>query len=208
MILVWIFALLCWLSMAFVAVAAAAAAILAILPFVFCPLNNLHRRGQRYDAIIVLGNKVMSDGTAGPTMRSRVGRGVELLREGAAPRIVMTGAAVHNQYVEAETMAAHAVSIGAEPGSLVLETEACNTYDNARLTAELMRRHGWATAVVVTSDYHARRAQWVFREHGVEHRVAPAPAPKELGWRKRLRLIMAEHFGVTKMVAKRVFRIG
>lgn len=179
-----------------------------VTPYIAFPLGRLHRPGQRYDAIIVLGNKVMPDGSPGHTMRSRVRRGVDLLKEGAAPRVVMTGGAVHNQYVEAETMAAFALSIGAPLGSLVLETEARNTRENARYTAELMRRHGWRTALVVTSTYHARRSRWNFVQEGIEHRVEAVPVPKELGWKKRLRFALQEHYVLIKMAVKRLLRMG
>ena len=65
----------------------------------------------RYDAIIVLGNPADRDGNPKPELLARVTEGVHEYERGVAPRLILTGAAVRNGFIEARVMAISIVSV-------------------------------------------------------------------------------------------------
>jgi uncharacterized SAM-binding protein YcdF (DUF218 family) len=65
-------------------------------------------------------------------------------------------------------------AMGVPPGTVVRETRALNTRENAMYSAEILRERGMETVVLVTSATHLRRAVKDFATAGVT--VIPAAA--------------------------------
>ena len=129
------------------------------------------------DAIVVLGGD----------WKGRIDRAVELYRRGVAPRLVVSGGRpVGPELTEARYLAELAVRRGVPRGALLLEERSYSTWTNALQVRELARELGLRRLVVVTSDWHSRRARWTFQRvlgpDGV--RVLSAPSPE---WRFSLR---------------------
>ncbi|MFO0685625.1 MAG: YdcF family protein [Sandaracinus sp.] len=137
--------------------------------------------GARFDAIVVLGCRVRADGSASPALVRRIELGCQLLREGLAPKLVVTGGAVGGPLTEAEAARRVIAERALAPlDRVVLEPEARTTRENAEKTKRLL---GEARVLVVTSDWHAARAHRLFARHFRE--VATAGA--EGGWKGALR---------------------
>lgn len=137
--------------------------------------------GERFDAIVVLGFPARSDGAPSAILAERVDAAARLWRAGAAPRLLVSGGAVHNAHVEAEVMAARARAQGVPEAALVLDPLARSTRENARHAAARMRAEGWRRALVVSSPSHLRRAAHWFRHEGVDAAFAPAEPEGALG---------------------------
>jgi uncharacterized SAM-binding protein YcdF (DUF218 family) len=116
----------------------------------------------RFDAIIVLGNPADSDGNPTPTQLARVTEGVHEYERGVAPRLILTGGAVRNQFVEARVMARSAHAQGIPEQAIILEPEARDTIQNACYAVRIMKAHGWRSAEVVSSASHLPRAGIIF----------------------------------------------
>jgi uncharacterized SAM-binding protein YcdF (DUF218 family) len=129
----------------------------------------------RFDVIIVLGNPADSDGNPTPTQLARVTEGVHEYERGVAPRLILTGGAVYNQYVEARVMARTAMAQGIPEAAIFIEPEARNTVENLCYAARIMREHGWRSAEVVSSGYHLPRAALILGNLGLEWRTHAAP---------------------------------
>jgi uncharacterized SAM-binding protein YcdF (DUF218 family) len=130
------------------------------------------------DAVVVLGHRPPLRGTeVEPETQARVERGVSLWRSGRAPQLVMTGGPSTRHAIEADVMAAYARERGVPPSQLLRERESLDTIENARNTLALLRtRLGQKRAprvILVTSDYHIRRATRLFRCAGAH--VEPEP---------------------------------
>ncbi len=69
--------------------------------------------------------------------------------------------------------AGYLVERGVPPALIVQETEARNTYENARLTAVQLEQRSLRSIALVTHARHMLRAQMAFRGEGLE--VVPAP---------------------------------
>ena len=86
---------------------------------------------DHFDVILVLGNPARADGSIAPTAQSRVLEAIRQYRAGMAPRMLMTGGAVANKYVEAQVMLDFAESQGVPASALLAESQSRNTIQNA-----------------------------------------------------------------------------
>jgi len=132
----------------------------ALLARRFAPKSNTTR--QTFDAIIVLGTPADSDGNPTPELQDRITEGVHEYERGIAPRIIVTGAAAHNRFVEAEVMARVAESQGVPASVLFEEPHALDTIQNACYSARILENHGWHSAEIVSSAAHLPRAAMIF----------------------------------------------
>jgi uncharacterized SAM-binding protein YcdF (DUF218 family) len=129
----------------------------------------------RFDAIIVLGNPADSDGNPTPEQLARVTEGVREYDRGVAPRLILTGGAAHNRFVEARVMARSAEAEGIPNSAIFQEPEARNTIQNACYAVRIMKAHGWHSAEVVSSAYHLPRAGMIFSALPLNWRTHAAP---------------------------------
>jgi len=124
------------------------------------PRSNTTR--QSFDAIIVLGTPADSDGNPTPQLLDRITEAVHEYERGVAPRLILTGAAAHNQYVEAEVMARVAESQGVPASVVIEEPHALDTIQNACYSARILSSHGWHSAEIISSPFHLPRAAMIF----------------------------------------------
>ncbi|WP_088185736.1 ElyC/SanA/YdcF family protein [Desulfosporosinus sp. FKA] len=72
--------------------------------------KSANNSGQKRDVIIVLGYPAKKDGSISPILRERINGASKLYHEGVAGTIICTGAAVANNYIEADIMARQSLS--------------------------------------------------------------------------------------------------
>lgn len=132
------------------------------------------------DAIVVLG------GVLGPPVAprtsadlgqaaDRVLHAARLFRQGAAPRVIVSGGAMPwdpEESEEAPSMAALLVEWGVDREAILLETGSRTTYENCRNVAALVREEGLDEVLLVTSALHMRRALATCRTAGLRARPA------------------------------------
>jgi uncharacterized SAM-binding protein YcdF (DUF218 family) len=129
----------------------------------------------RFDAIIVLGYPVDSDGNPTPEQLARVTEAVHEYERGAAPRLILTGGAVRNRFVEAQVMARAAQAQGIPESGIFVEPEANDTIQNACYAERIMKARGWRSAEVVSSAGHLPRAGIIFSRLPLQWRTHAAP---------------------------------
>ncbi|HUB31335.1 MAG TPA: YdcF family protein [Terracidiphilus sp.] len=139
----------------------------------FAPTSNVNL--GRFDAIIVLGSRVDSDGNPTPELLARVTEGVREYERGVAPRLVLTGGPTHKGFVEARVMARAAEAQGIPASALWLDSQAMDTIHNACYSEEILQAHGWRSAEIVSSDYHLPRAAMIFEHLPLNWRTHAAP---------------------------------
>jgi uncharacterized SAM-binding protein YcdF (DUF218 family) len=135
---------------------------LAVLYFARHPLMRL--AGQFWvvdepsapsDALIVLGD----DNYAA----DRAFHAAELYREGVAPVVVASGRMLRRNVSLADVIEHDLESFGVPAKSVVkLSHTANNTREEAVEAARLIQARGWKRIIVVTSNYHARRARFIY----------------------------------------------
>lgn len=132
---------------------------------------------KNFDAIIVLGTPADSDGNPTPEQLDRVTEGVREYQRGVAPRLIMTGGAAHNNFVEADVMAHVAQAQGVPLTAILTEPRAQDTIQNACFSNRILQSHNWHSAEVVSSKAHLPRAAMIFsnlRSPGLQWRMHAA----------------------------------
>jgi len=130
----------------------------------------------RFDAIIVLGTPADSDGNPTPTQQARVTEAVHEYERGVAPRLILTGGAAYNSFVEASVMARSAEAQGIPESAIFLEPHAMNTIQNACYSFRIMKAHGWRSGEIVAAAYQLPRAGLIFQSLPLQwstHRAPP-----------------------------------
>jgi uncharacterized SAM-binding protein YcdF (DUF218 family) len=144
-----------------------------ILARQFAPVSNTSL--TRFDAIIVLGTPADDDGNPTPTLLARINEGVAEYKRGVAPRLIFTGGAAHNRFVEAQVMAKAAHAQGIPESAIFEEPQAMDTIQNACYSVRIMEAHGWHSAEVVSNHSHLPRAGLIFNRLPLEWRTHAAP---------------------------------
>ncbi len=126
--------------------------------------------------LIVLGSPADADGNPTPMELQRVTEAVHEYESGVAPRMILTGGAVRNRFVEAQVMARVAKAQGIPAAAIVVEPEARNTIENTCNSLKIMRDRGWDSAEVVSSASHLPRAGLILSRLPLLWRVHAAPA--------------------------------
>jgi uncharacterized SAM-binding protein YcdF (DUF218 family) len=113
-------------------------------------------RLERADAILVLGD----DNFPG----ERASRSAELYGAGWAPLVVASGRLLRSYAGVAELMSRD-LEAGGVPSSAILRFphRAGNTREEAQALGRLAADRGWNRVLLVTSNYHTRRARYIFR---------------------------------------------
>jgi uncharacterized SAM-binding protein YcdF (DUF218 family) len=153
---------------------------------------DVYGRGRNatccYEAIIVLGAHVKYGGTATGSLRRRTEHAVELWRQGLAPKIVFTGASEGPRPSEASVAASIADRLGVPESAQVIEDRSTSTIENARNSKALI---GPGRVLVVTDNYHVRRAELIFRK---EFAAVDVVGVSNQGWpqmREAMREVLA-----------------
>jgi len=123
----------------------AAALILVIVVKNAATFLVINEPPQKADVIIVLS------GDKG----GRLQRGIELYRQAYAPYLLFTSSATGLEKSQA-------MAEGVPEQAFILDRQAQNTYQNAVYSKALMQQYGLHSAIVVSSDYHMRRASLIF----------------------------------------------
>ncbi len=125
---------------------------------------------SKADALIVLSDDNF--------YADRATRAAELFREGKAPIVVASGRRLRPMAGIAELMEHDLVERGVPKDKIVrLAHDADNTQEEAEALTKLAVQRKWHSVIVVTSNYHTRRARYIFRRvfpQGIEVRVASA----------------------------------
>jgi uncharacterized SAM-binding protein YcdF (DUF218 family) len=109
----------------------------------------------KVDAIVAI-----SGGETG----TRTEEAIKLYKEGWAPTIIFSGAALDpNSPSNAQAMSRAAQAAGVPASAIELDELAANTRGNAAGVGAIIRQNGYQSIILVTSPYHQRRADLAFR---------------------------------------------
>lgn len=101
------------------------------------------------DVIVILGG-----GDQG-----RVQKAAELYKSGYAGKVLITPAGDRYNSEELTSIARH---YGVDEEDVIADTESTSTYSNAQETIEIMEDKDFESAIIVTSDYHLKRAKLIY----------------------------------------------
>jgi uncharacterized SAM-binding protein YcdF (DUF218 family) len=97
----------------------------------------------------------------------RATRAASLFKSGMAPRVMATGRALRSYATTTDLMKRDLVEHGVPEGAIVPFThKADDTRGEAAAVSEFVVSHGWKKVLLVTSNYHTRRSQYIY-EHAL-----------------------------------------
>ena len=152
----------------------------------------------RVDALVVLGTPTDGDGNPTPAMLDRVNEAVAEYERGASARMLFTGGAAHNRWVEADAMARVAMAEGVPQGAVYRERAAQDTVQNLCNSLAMAQADGWRSVEVISSPAHLARVRMMLAASDLRWRVHAAPELETPGYYRELapavELLKTVHF--------------
>jgi uncharacterized SAM-binding protein YcdF (DUF218 family) len=154
--------------------------IVAMTPFVttLLPTSSLVRRDPLpkggVDAVVVLSAGITGDSLLAPEALDRLLTGLALMRDSAAPVLVVTEPQRSRHGITTANDQARVRSLVARPFPMLMVDSVYNTHDEAVNSWRLLRPRGATRVAVVTSPLHTRRACATFEQVGFTVYCVPA----------------------------------
>ena len=106
------------------------------------------------DAIVVLGDDDYNS--------DRASRAAELIKAGWAPRVIASGRYLR-PYISIADLEQHDLAARGVPASAIVPfpSRAQDTDQECTAIGKLLAQHGWKHVLLVTSNYHTRRADYI-----------------------------------------------
>jgi vancomycin permeability regulator SanA len=120
------------------------------------------------DVGVVLGSKVMPDGTPSERLRARLDKAADLYGQGMFKHVIVSGGTGAEGFSEAKVMADYLVGRRSIPqDAVILDEHGDNTDATGRNSAAIMKAHGFKSAVVVTQFFHVTRSRYALQRAGI-----------------------------------------
>jgi len=140
---------------------------------------------QPADVILVLG-AAEYHGKPSPVLRARLDHALTLYKKGLAPRILTTGGAGGDPvYTEGTVGRSYLVRQGVPSEAIIVEPEGGSTVYSTAAAAEIMRRMGLRSSIVVSDGYHIFRVKKMLEFRGLTVYGSPRSLNPPNDWRER-----------------------
>ena len=127
--------------------------------------NRDYNITKKYDAIVVLGASIKTDGTPSNMLEDRLRGAVELYKKGIAPKIIVTGDRSSDDYDETASMKKYCVSHGVPIKDIIIDGKGYSTYESMH---NVVNEMNIKSIIVVTQQYHTYRAVYTARQMGAD----------------------------------------
>ena len=118
------------------------------------------------DVVLVLGTEVAPGGDQpNPKLRGRLDTAAQLVRDGHAKVILVSGDASGSSGNETSVMSSYLVHVGISPNRVVADPYGLDTYDSCLRAKHV---YGVTRTLVVTQAYHLPRAVTLCRHVGID----------------------------------------
>lgn len=117
------------------------------------------------DCIVVLGCFVRDNGIPSDMLADRLQRGIELYKQGSAPKMIMSGDHGRKSYDEVNTMKQVAIDAGVPSSDVFMDHAGFSTYESIYRAKEIFEAD---KIVIVTQEYHLYRALYIAEKLGIE----------------------------------------
>jgi uncharacterized SAM-binding protein YcdF (DUF218 family) len=141
------------------------------------------------DVILVLG-AAQYNGDPSAVLANRLNQALSLYDEGVAGQIVTVGGRQPaDRYTEAQAGEKYLINRGVPQTDLTEVNSGNDTLTSLRAAAEVLRQHGWHTAVLVSDPWHMFRAKRMALDSGIQAWTSPTHS----GPAVRTRTVEAEY---------------
>lgn len=119
---------------------------------------------QEYDCILVLGAGVR-DNAPRPILKDRLDYAIELYKNKAAPKIIMSGDHGRKDYDEVNVMKKYAIDKGVPSEDIFMDHAGFSTYDSLYRARDVFLAK---KIIIVTQEYHMYRALYIANSLDIE----------------------------------------
>jgi uncharacterized SAM-binding protein YcdF (DUF218 family) len=131
------------------------------------------------DVIVVMGAAEYR-GRPSPVLKARLDHALELYRKRLAPRIITTGGAGGDPvFTEGEVGRDYLIRNGVPAEAVLVEDKGESTVYSSAVAAEMMRRLGLRSCIVVSDGYHIYRVKKMLEFNGLTVYGSPRPTQVE-----------------------------
>jgi uncharacterized SAM-binding protein YcdF (DUF218 family) len=131
-------------------------------------IDGLNDNVQKSDAIVILGNKVETNGIPSPTLASRLEKGLELYKQGTSNLIIVSGGLGVEGFKEGDVMRDYLVARGVPVNSIITDNRGSDTYMTAQNTKKIFDERGLDSALIVSNYFHISRVRLAFKRVGID----------------------------------------
>ena len=125
------------------------------------------QRAVPVDAVVVLG-AAQYDGRPSPVFEARLDHAIEMVLNGVAPMLVVTGGSrPGDRFSEAEAGRSYAVEHGVPEERILAESSGTDTRSSLANVAGLLRANGLGRAMFVSDRTHMLRVRLMARDLGI-----------------------------------------
>jgi vancomycin permeability regulator SanA len=152
------------------------------------------------DCILVLGAGLKPDGTPNYMLQDRLDKGIALYKEGAAPKLLLSGDNGQERYDEVNAMKDYVLKAGVPSEDIFMDHAGFSTYESMYRARDifLVKR-----AIIITQRYHQYRALYTARGLGIDgYGVVSEPRTYAGQTYRDVREILARDKDFLKMMIK------
>lgn len=131
------------------------------------------------DAIIVLGAAAY-DAKPSPVFEERIRHGLDLYRQGFAPKLIFTGGfgGAGARFSESQVARRYALKQQIPAKDILIESQSRTTRQNLVEAKRLMDAHGMRRAILVSDPLHMARALRLSQELGIDALASSTPSTR------------------------------
>jgi uncharacterized SAM-binding protein YcdF (DUF218 family) len=136
--------------------------------------DSIYKGKPSVDVIILLGggtSEGVSDlsGISAPIsdMTVRIVDAVRLYNKYSLP-IIITGGSASEAAKDAVVAKRFLIDLGVKPSDIIIEDQSMDTVENALYVKKLFKAKKFKKGLLVTSGYHLKRAEFIFRQTGID----------------------------------------
>ena len=145
------------------------------------------------DAIIVLGAAAY-DAKPSPVFEERIRHGLELYRQGYAPKLIFTGGfgGTGARFSESQVARRYALKQGIAARDILIESRSRTTRQNLVEAKRLMEARGMRRAILVSDPLHMARALRLSDELGIDALASSTPSTRFRSFHTSWRFLLQE----------------
>lgn len=146
----------------------------AVFPIVqmLCFGTTDYRRDA--DAVLVLGARAFADGSPSDALGDRILTACQLMREGRAKAIILSGGPGDGAFHETDVMRRIALENGVREDQIVIDREGLNSHASVVNAAAIARERGFNQMLAVSHFYHLPRLKLEASRIGLNLYTVPA----------------------------------
>ncbi|MGI2035627.1 YdcF family protein [Rhizobium panacihumi] len=149
------------------AIAAVIMVVAVIAAATVISVDGLNDRTEPADVAIVLGSKVMPDGTPSPRLKARLDRSIELYRHKHVVFVLVSGGTGKEGFSEGLVMRDYAVAQGVPQDRVIMDEFGNTTRATAENAARMMQARGLTSAIAVSQYFHITRTRMALSDAGI-----------------------------------------